>query len=159
MKYVACILVVTLFCLVGLGAYLYINADMTIVLIQLTQYDAQSQASEFERCKSNFENGSLITSVYENAQIGEAEDYTFLTYTVHLKNTCLVNAEMIEIQLEPVQGDVLAYNTNQTTSLKPNNEGDYNIILLTRKGNNAVRRIIITYYLWGYPFTMMQTYG
>ena len=97
--------------------------------------------------------------MYTSAPIGDAANYQFYTYTVRLKNSCFLAADMVEVQVTPMEGDVLQIGDTSAKVLAARTTGDIQATILTDINMHAVRELNVTYYMWGLPFTLRTTYG
>ena len=97
--------------------------------------------------------------MFSDAEIGDAADYAFITYTITVSNQCLVAVEMIEIQVIPLEGDVLQIGDYEVYSLQPKTSDTYAATILTAADNHSVREVKITYYVWGVSFSITTTCG
>jgi len=158
-KRVAWGLVILLLIIVGCGAYLYTTAHVTLEDISLSVAPATEYATQFYDYQQRFENESITGILFQNTLTGTAEEYAFRTYAVTLSNRCLIPAERIELQIIPVEGDVLQLLNEPVPILAAGSSGILGAVLLTNASVHSVREIIITYYLWGYRFTIRHTYG
>lgn len=85
--------------------------------------------------------------------------YQFYTYTVRLRNFSMLTCDMVELQVTPREGDVLQMGNEQSKALSAGATGDISATVLTSVESLPVRELIITYYVWGIPFTVKTTYG
>ena len=144
--------------LVGVGA-LYLTANVTVEAVGVVAVEASTQPEVFFSLKEQQQNGHITGTVYTSASIGDAENYQFYTYTVRLKNNCFLPADMVELQVTPMEGDVLQIGDTSAKVLAARTTGDIQATILTDFGMHAVRELNITYYMWGLPFTLRTTYG
>lgn len=159
MKVVAILSVLVLIAsLVGVGC-LYLTANVTVEAIGVVAVEASTQPAYFAQLKQQMENQQVLGTAFTSQPIGEAESYQFLTYTVRLKNSCFVKADMVEVQVTPMQGDVLQVADPSARALSARTTGDLTATILTDIGMHAVRELNITYYMWGIPFSLRTTYG
>lgn len=142
----------------GVG-YLYSNARVAVETIGAQAYEAQSQQPTFDDLKRRLENNTVQGTVFKNEPLGDASEYAFVTYTVRLRNESLISADMVEVQIVPVEKDILQLGNTAIRTLSPNSKGDFTATVLTRRDSGSSREIIITYYIWGKPFTIKKTYG
>lgn len=159
MKYVAALMVVLLVAgIVGTG-YLYMTANLVVVATGLAVHPAQEQQANFDDLKNRMELGAVHGTTFTSQIPGDAADHTFYTYTLRLRNDCFLDLDMIEVQIVPVEGDILQMGDTQPHGLAARSTGDISATILTTAGNHSVREIIITYYVWGVPYTLKTTYG
>ncbi|HNX62312.1 MAG TPA: hypothetical protein PKN45_06685 [Candidatus Limiplasma sp.] len=143
----------------GVVGYFFATAKVTI-----TAYDAKgAQATQnqalFDQLKDDVAQNTLQGTLFKTATLGNATDYAFITYTVRLSNQCLVPIDMVEIQVEPDPEDVLQMGDTAVRSLNARSVGDITATILTAKDKDAVREVIVSYYVWGVSFTIRQTIG
>lgn len=159
MKFVAWFMVFLLLASVAGVGYLYATAQVVVEAMGVKSFEAQDQQAYFNDLKQRLENETVLGTVYQNTQLGEASSYVFLTYTIRLRNDCLVTADMIEVQIVPTEYDILQLGNTDVKALLPHTKGDLTGTVLAKRDTHAVRQIIITYYIWGIPFTLKETYG
>ena len=158
MKYFAILTVLILIVpLVGVG-YMYMNANIYVEAVGVIATDAQSQQALFEELQTQLRLGAVVGTPYTAAQeLAGPEDYQFLTYTVRLRNNCSVPADMVELQITPMAGDILQVGSSQDVKLPAGQTVDATATILTGVNRHAIREVTITYYIWGVPFTMKTT--
>jgi hypothetical protein len=142
----------------GVG-YLYTNAKVAVETVGAKAYEAQSQQPTFDDLKRRLANNTVLGTVFKNEQLGESSEYAFFTYTVRMRNDSLIAADMVEVQIVPNDKDVLQMGNTNVRSLSPRSKGDFSATVLTRRDSGSGREIVITYYIWGKPFTIRKTYG
>lgn len=115
MKYVAIFMVVLVIAAAGLGAYTYANARLQVVSVELKTAAGGERVQEFTALQTAVDRGALNGTAFTESVPGTAADYSFFTYTFRLRNGGLIDAEMVEIQPIPANGDVLAYATSDAS--------------------------------------------
>lgn len=159
MKYVAILTVLLLIAsLIGVG-YLYLTANVTVEAIGVVAVEASTQPELFEQLRQQVENQSVVGTAYTTTPLGDASNYQFYTYTIRLKNNCFVTADMVEVQVTPMDGDVLQLADTSARALSARSTGDLGATILTDISMHSVRELNISYYMWGVPFTIRTTYG
>jgi len=168
MKYVAIFMAVLVLLAGAFGLYAYVNTRLAVVDIELMVYPATQQEADFQRWQNAVDNGAVVGTAYAQSIPGTAEDYSYFVYTFRLRNKGLIDAEMVEIQPVPVNGDVLSYSTtdaaavNANTMVKAGSERDVWSVLITSRQNQdnyqVTRSFYITYYIWGIPVTVTTVY-
>ena len=160
MKYFAILTVLILIVtLVGVG-YMYMTANIFVDAVGVVATDAPSQIALFEELREQVRLGAVLGTPYIPAQeLADAENYQFYTYTVRLKNNCFVTADMVEVQVTPMQGDVLQLADEAARALPARTTGDLGATILTDINMHSVRELNISYYMWGIPFTIRTAYG
>ena len=159
MKYAAIFMVLVLIAsLVGVG-YLYLTANMTVQAVGVAAVEASTQPALFEELARQVENRQVLGTAYTSAPLGDIENYQFYTYTVRLRNNCFVTADMVEVQVTPMEGDVLQIGDDTARALPARATGDITATILTDVNMHSVRELNITYYMWGVPFSLKTAYG
>ena len=158
MKYFAILTVLILIAaLVGVG-YLYMTANIYVDAVGVSAVAAADQIALFEELREQVRLGAVLGTPYVAAQeLPDAENYQFYTYTVRLKNDTAVSADMVELQVTPMAGDVLQIGSYHDVKLPARQTVDATATILTSKDMHPIREVNITYYIWGVPFTMKTT--
>ena len=130
----------------GAGAVLYgINTlRPQIVQTAASEMRAQDAADTFAALVSQLENNTFGGKIFGGTGDLRAEECTFVTYTVRLKNRGFFPAEWISMELlEPAEGDVLA--------LPAGSMGDMQLTVLRRTDaqTGAARMLRVTCYVFG----------
>jgi len=159
MKYIAALMVIVLLAAVGGTGYLYMTANLVVEATGLASHPASEQQATFDDLKTRMELNAVQGTLFDSEALGSAQDYVFYTYTLRLRNDCFLDMDMVEVQVVPVDGDILQIGSFQANGLPARSTGDISATILTRAGNHAVREIIVTYYVWGVPHTLKTTYG
>jgi len=155
----AILLLVLCLAAAGLTGYLYLTANITVTDIDCVAVDAGNQAEAFAELKAQIQNGTFTGTLFDASVPGEAEEYQFYTYTIHLRNDSFVSAEIAEAQVSPVGKDVLQAAETTAKKIPARGTGEIQATILTRKDMHNVREIMVTYYLWGLPFSARVTYS
>ena len=158
MKTAAIVLMVLVLSAAGCLGYALFNTDLHVVGKSLEVLPAAQRIAEFDALKSAMQRQSLLGTVLKTGEIGAAEEYTYYIYTLRLENKCLIPAEMVELQISPMDSDVLFYCDTKETIIPAGETRDVWCVLLTKGTPHAVRDIYITYYLWGHPQEVKYTY-
>ena len=159
MKYAAIFMVLVLIAsLVGVG-YLYLTANVTVQAVGVTAVEASTQPALFEELARQVENRQVLGTAFSSVPPGSVENYQFYTYTVRLRNNSFVTADMVEVQVTPMVGDVLQIGDDTARALPARSTGDITATILTDVNMHSVRELIVTYYMWGVPFSLKTAYG
>ena len=160
MKAIAILMVIALVVAVCGVGYLYMTANVSVVAVGMTATEATVQQATFDKLKTDLAQNRLIGTSFQNdTELGEAQAYQFYTYTVRLRNFSMLTCDMVELQVTPREGDVLQMGNEQSKALSAGATGDISATVLTSVESLPVRELIITYYVWGIPFTVKTTYG
>jgi len=169
MKYVAVFMVVLVLLAGAVGVYAYLNVKLEVASIEMAAYPATQQAADFQGWQNAVDNGAVSGTAFTGSIPGTADDYSYFVYTLRLRNKGLIDAEMVEVQPVPVNGDVLSYTTtdaaaiNNNTIVASGGERDvWNVIITSRQNQEnhiVTRSFYITYYIWGIPVTVTAVYN
>lgn len=157
MKYVAILLVVVLIASAAGVGWLYMNANVVVEATGVMAVDAATQPELFARLRNQVETGRVNGTLFQSGTLGSAEQYQFYTYTVRLRNDCFFTADMVELQVTPMTGDVLQLGDETARALPARTSGDIQATILTDASMHSVRELNITYYMWGMPFSLRTT--
>lgn len=136
--------------MVLLVGYLFLTAQVQVVDIQVKGTPAAADTQAFENLKQSVLDGTFQGTLFQKPlEWKEADEYVYLTYTIRLRNNCLVPLDMVEAQVVPQSSDILQMAQLDVRSLDLKSEGDLTVTILAPKDTHSVREMIITYYLWG----------
>ena len=158
MKTLAIILTVLVLLVSGVLGYALFNTALVVEGQGLQVISAADMPEEFNALRQAVGSNTVSGALFRNQEIVNAGDYNFYVYTLRLKNNCLVPACMTEVQLSPLQMDVLCYDEDVRVDIAPGESRDVWCVLLTEGTPTAVRELTVTYYLWGNPQTVKYTY-
>ena len=160
MKAAAILLVLlVLAALFGVG-WLYFNSNLEVTFVNCIADDPVSRQDVFNSLKSSLENGSFVGTVYNSsAGLSSPEDYLFYTWTVRLENKSFLPVNVIEIQVTPMSGDILCIGDPSEHTLSPRRSSELSVTLLTARTMHSVREAVVTWYVWGLPFSVRRTLG
>lgn len=141
-----------------LVGYLFLTAE--VVVANISSSGVTPDEATFEQLKTSVDDGTFIGTLYQKPlEWKNAGDYVLLTYTLRIRNNCLVPIDMIEAQVVPQSTDILQLGDLAVHSLNMKSEGDLSICILAPKDTHPVREIVVTYYVWGVGFDLKATYG
>lgn len=158
MKKLAITLIVLVLALGGLIGYGLFNTSLSVIGQGFQKTPASQRSADFETLRQNVEKKSLLGTMLKNETLGDASRYSYYIYTLRIKNPGLVPAEMVELQIAPIEQDVLFYTDTVENVIPPGETRDIWCVLLTEGEPYAVRDIYITYYLWGHEHEVKFTY-
>ena len=158
MKKTAILLLILLFLAAGTVGWGLMHTDLQVIGKSVRVLPARERTEEFSALREAVKNQSLLGTQLTSGDMGEASDYSFFIYTLRLKNSGLVDAEMVEVQIAPLVGDALFYTDPGEKIIKAGETGDVQCVLLTRGKPHPVRDLYVTYYLWGHPQEVKYTY-
>ncbi len=158
MKYFAIFTVlVLLLTLVGVGS-LYMTANIYVEAAGVVTVEATAQQDTFDTLAAQVRLGAVVgTPFVQVGSLGDASGYQFCIYTIRLRNDCRIPAEMVEVQVTPMSGDVLQLGSIPAVDVPAGGTADATAIILTDAGMHSIREATVTYYMWGIPFTLKTT--
>lgn len=159
MKAAAVLLIVLVLAAVGALGYLYLNSNLTAAFESCIVTDAVTQADYFSQLKGQIASSSFTGTLYSSTEPGSAEEYQFMTYTVRIRNRAFLTAEVIELRITPMQGDLAQIGNPDQYSLRAGKDMDLSATILTARDMHSVREGTLTYYFWGIPFSTKLTLG
>lgn len=159
LRYIAIFMVILVVFTLLLTGYFFLTASVSITAFDAKGVQAADVPEEFQRVKTSVEEETFMGTLFGPKEIGEAEDYVLITYTLRVSNQCLVSIDMIEVQVVPDPSDVLQLGDSAVHFLKAKTEGEVTATILAPKTSHAVRELIVTYYVWGVSFSIKETYG
>lgn len=152
------LLVLVLLAVAGVG-YLYYTARLDISFEACIATDGMTQVDYFNTLKSKVESSTFVGTRFTSAELDMADRYQFLTYTIRLDNRSFLKADLIEIRITPMQGDVLQIGDQAEHGLPSGQQMDLSATILTARGMHSVREATVSWYFWGIPFTSKLTFG
>ncbi len=159
MKPLAIILIIlVLAAFVGVG-YLYFTSNLTVAFSSVVATDPVDQTEAFSQIKAAVENETFVGTRFSSEPLGSPEGYLFYTWTLHLENNSFLPADTIEIQITPMTGDVLLLGDTARHMLDSRKTLDLSATVLTSRSMHSVREAIVTWYVWGLPFSNRVTLG
>lgn len=160
MKVLAILSVIVLIAsLVGVG-YLYMTSSVAVIGLDVIAVEAATQPDLFNQLKAQVESGGVLGTAYTSQTwLEDASAYQFLTYTVRLQNNTFVTADMVELQVTPMNGDVLQIGDFTPKALQSHATGDIQATILTDASMHSTRELNVTYYIWGMPFSLRTICG
>ena len=167
MRKIAFVLALLALFLLGTTVWGFAAARLDLEVAGVRPLPEAEFRQRFARLKEQMQTGAVRGTVYEEAPLGEADDYVILEYTIKVGNRGFVPAQMLEAVVVPVRGDVLCFSQQEAQGQDVNqgiaaNKGSQLMLrtyLLTRKSLHAVREIQVSYYIWGNPFILKVRYG
>ncbi len=159
MKPLAIILI--LLCIVAVAGtgYLFMTANLRISGTGCVAADALDWQDTFRVLKEGVDSGTFTGTLFHGIDTEDPSGYQFYTYIIRLKNDTFLPAKTVEIQITPMDGDILQIGDLTRHNLAARSVGDFQATLLTAKNMHNVREITVTWYFWGLPFSAKTTYN
>ena len=159
MKPLAILLLLLFLAVLAGTGYLYLTANIVVTAVDCTAWAAEDQPVVFQALKEDLAADAFTGTPFDISDIGAPEDYQFYEYTLQIQNDSFLKAEVIEIQVTPMAGDILQVSDLDAHDLAPRSSGSFTAAILTTRGMHNIRELTLTYYLWGLPFTTRVTYS
>ena len=159
MKVLAVFLVILLIAAIAGVGYLYFSANLEVTFASVTATDPVTQADAFNQLKAAIEGDTFVGTRYDTAPLSSPENYQFYTWTLRLENKSFLKADTIEVQITPMAGDVLRYGDSGENTVDARSTGSVSVTMLTSRSMHSVREAIVTWYVWGLPFSTRLTIG
>lgn len=143
-----------------LVGYLFMTAEVEVVNVTAHGVSASADPVSFEQLKASVDEGTFQGTLFQKPlEWKDASEYVYITYTIRLRNNCLVPLDMVEGQVIPLSTDILQIGDYDVRSLDLKSEGDLTVSILAPKDTHSVRELIVTYYLWGVSGSVKTLFG
>ena len=159
MKAFAIVLIVLLVIAVAAAGVFFFSAKIDVRFVSCIATDGITQVDFYNELKGQVESGAFTGTRFSGAELGAADQYQFLTYTVRLDSHAFLKAETIELRITPMDGDVLQLGDEACYDMASGKQTEVSSTILTARTMHSVREGIVSYYLWGIPFTERITLG
>ncbi|MBR5288581.1 MAG: hypothetical protein IKU34_08355 [Clostridia bacterium] len=133
------------------GAMLYGIRTLTPQVVDVTAavVPAAQQKAAYDAIRTQLDEGLFGGRLFSQ-EIPDAEDASFVSYNVRLKNRGFFPAEWISLRVAPLEGDVLQLENGGANVLLSGSQGDMNVTLLTTLNPaRQARTITIECYVFG----------
>lgn len=144
---------VTLLVLLLCG-YVVWASDLSVLSCGAVVQSAADRSDAFENIRQMTSGGSDDLIMFKEQIDSGAEQYSFVTYTLRLRNLNLLAAEWLQIDLTPSGGDILMLKPS-TEDVPAFNEQLLTFVLMTDRSTADYRRdAVLTYYIYGHAFSI-----
>ena len=116
-------------------------------------------AAENARLKEQLASSTFVGTRFSSAEPGTADQYQFLTYTVRVSNRAFLTADILELRITPMEGDVLQIGDLDRHTLASGKDMELSATILTTREMHSIREATVTYYFWGIPLSTKLTLG
>lgn len=130
--------------------YELFNTALELKGTYVQTFSASEREQEFQSLRNAAEQNAVQGTLLRGTKWQTSGHYTYHVYTLRLKNSGLLPAEMVEMQVVPIAEDVLFYGETGKIDLAPGEERNLSVVLLSEGQPHEVREIKITYYIWGH---------
>ena len=159
MKAAAIIVIVLCLAAVGGLGWLYLSSNISVSFVSCIATDAVTQADYFNQLKKQAAENTFTGTLFSPDFPESPETCQFYTFTVRMENRAFIPAEVIELQVTPMNGDVLQIGDPEARRLASGRSAEFSATILTSKDMHNVRELTVTYYVWGLPLTAKLTTG
>ena len=158
LKIISVALALLLLASVAFIGYLYYTAQVAVIYAESGGSSvSEHEIADFEK---SLRNDSFCGTVFRKPESWKApSEYVWLTYRVQLKNNCLVPIDRVEVQVIPDPADVLQPFDSEVHTVPARTDGEISVSVLSEAGTHPVRELVITFYVWGKPFSLRTTAG
>ena len=159
MKKATVLLIILLLAAVGGLAFLYLSANITVQYGSCVATDGVTQADYFDRMKKQIAENTFTGTLFDHSELGTADQYQYLTYTVDFTNGAFLDATTAEVSVTPMKGDILQIGDTEEHLLPSGRKTSLSVTILTPRGAQNVREATATWFIWGLPFSQKITLG
>ncbi len=162
-------IILIILCIAALAGvvYYYASSSLTVAYVDCVATDPMSQPELMELLKARLEEKTFSGLKLASDTEFSPADCLLYTWTVRISNRTRIPAKAAEIRIIPLSGDIIQMNGTVETMIDPEREtviepGQDELIritVLTGAGMHHVREAIISWYLWGMPFSQRMTIG
>ncbi len=134
------------------GAVLYGIRTLTPQVVSVTAAvtPAAQEEAAFDAVRAQLDEGLFGGRLFAQEASASAEECTFVTYTVRLKNNGFFPAEWISLDVTPLEGDILQLENGGANVLLSGTQGDMQVTLLTKRNPaQQAREITLECYVFG----------
>lgn len=162
-------IILIILCIAALAGvvYYYASSSLTVTYIDCVATDPMSRPELMESLKTQLEEDTFAGLKLAQETAFSPADSLLYTWTVRISNRTRIPAKAAEIRIIPLSGDIIQLNGTVETMLGPGKETVIEpgrdelirITVLTGSGVHHVREAIVSWYLWGMPFSQRMTIG
>lgn len=134
------------------GAYIgycYVGIAMEIESVHAVWTPVTEDMDTYEHIKQQLAEGSFSGKRYMEEPFPDAEDMSFLTITVRMRNKGLLPQDWIELHVTPKEGDIAQLPMDRTPTLAARTRSELSTTLLVRTSVDSNRNVRVTYYVLG----------
>ena len=136
------------------GGYLIWASELKVTPAGVVVESAADRIQAFEGIRESSEVGSPDLVMYENSITGGPDQYVFVTYTLKMRNLNALPAEWLQIDIEPVEGDVLMVKAI-VEDVPAFSEQLFTVVLMTsRSVGDYSRKATLSYYVYGHEISV-----
>ncbi len=115
---------------------------------------ADQYPEAFESIRSIISAGSAPRQ-FVSDELADPTGYALLDVNITLTNRGIFDAEWLNIQVEPTEGDIAVYSlTGDGTDIPARSSAQINLKMITRAAADSVRTVTVQYYVYGISRTV-----
>ena len=139
--------------MLAFGAFFYTGGTLKAQVNSITA-GAAEYPDAFEYIRSVVASGAAPRQFSQDA-LDDPANYSLVDVTINLTNRGIFAAEWLNVQLEPVTGDVAVYSlSGDGVDVSARSTAQVNLKLVTRAPAGSVRTVSIQYYVYGVSRTI-----
>ena len=139
--------------MLAFGAFFYTGGTLKAQVNSITA-GAAEYPDAFESIRSVVASGAAPRQFSQDA-LDNPANYSLVDVTINLTNRGIFAAEWLNVQLEPVTGDVAVYSlSGDGVDVSARSTAQVNLKLVTRAPAGSVRTVSIQYYVYGVSRTI-----
>ena len=144
---------VTVIVLLACG-YVIWASELSVSSAGAVVESAADRADAFESIRQMSEVGSADVIMFKESVEGDASQYSFVTYTLRVRNLNLLDAEWLQLEISPADGDVFMLKSTVDDVAALNEQLVSVVIMTDRMTNNYTRSAMLTYYVYGHAVSI-----
>ena len=153
MRFITGVLMVVVLAVGAFFGYCWYGAQMQIVGAGTAVTPAADAMDTFASVREQLAQDACYGEKFRDVDFGGAENYSFVTLNVRMKNIGLFPMEWVRVTVEPVAADILQLPPEgDPPTLARLSMGEYAVAFLTQ-GEGGARTYRVIYYVLGRQFT------
>ena len=170
-------IILIILCIAALSGvvYCYASSSITVNYTDCIATDPMSQPELMELLKEQLDTDTFTgMKLASDTAFSPAESLLY-TWTVRISNRTRIPAKAAEIRIIPLSGDIIQLppeiwvnpatgeiihtSGSKETIIQPGKDAEISVTVLTGAKMHHVREAIVSWYLWGIPFSERITIG
>ena len=153
MKPATVVLSLILILMLAFAAFFYTGGTLKAQVNSITA-GAAEYPDAFDSIRNVVSSGAA-PRLFSQDVLDDPANYSFVDITVNLANRGIFAAEWLNVQLEPVTGDVAVYSlSGDGIDVSARSTAQVNLKLVTRAPSGSARTVTIQYYVYGVSRTI-----
>ena len=154
-------IILIIICIAALAGvvYYYASSSLTVSYVDCIATDPMTQPELMELLKDQLEDGTFTGMKLTSEPSFSPAESLLYTWTVRISNRTRIPAKAAEIRIIPLSGDIIQLPVPEETVIRPGEDAEIAVTVLTGSNMHHVREAIVSWYLWGMPFSERITIG